>query len=106
MRTPGYNLTIKLFIPAPKSDFKAQANAAEMAGQAVDSGTITPELLAAATVLEVKGNYGSADLPETPPTPDPNAPPAGGEGRAGPDSPNGTPNPDPEKTGRKGRQSE
>ena len=64
MRTPGYNLTVKMFIPAPKTDFKAQAKAAEMAGQAVESGTITPELLAAATVLEVKGNYGTADLPE------------------------------------------
>ena len=43
MRTQGYAITVKLFIPAPKNDFRAQSAAASLA----DAMALTPVNLTA-----------------------------------------------------------
>lgn len=68
-RSPGYIITAKLFISAPKDSFKAQAKAATLAAKAVDESALTPELIEASTLLDIKGQFGSADLGEPKPEP-------------------------------------
>ena len=64
MRTQGYAITVKLFIPAPKTDFKAQAAAATIMDAIMTDKVLTPELVACATVLDVSGKFGSMDVDE------------------------------------------
>lgn len=77
MKTPGYLLTVKLFIPAPKNDFRAQSNASLFAADAVENKQLSAELLAVAKVVSVDGKFGSAEIEAGAVTeaqaPDPNA---------------------------------
>ncbi len=78
-RIAGYQVTVKLFIPAPKTDFKAQAKAAAIMDAIMSDGVLTSELVAAAKVVGVDGRFSSMEAPdvvsdvpandETPPTP-------------------------------------
>lgn len=58
-RVPGYAVTVKLFIPAPKSDFKAQAAAATIVASIVSDKVLTAELVAAAKVISADGRFSS-----------------------------------------------
>lgn len=58
-RTPGYNITIKAFIPSSKTDFKAQASAAALMQKITENKAIDEDFLATAKIVEIKGAYGS-----------------------------------------------
>lgn len=58
-RKTGYILNVKLFIETPKNDFKAQAEAATLASEAVEKGEVTKALIDAAEVVEITGKAGS-----------------------------------------------
>lgn len=64
-RVPGYAVTVKLFIPAPKSDFKAQAAAATIVASIVSDKVLTPELVAAAKVISADGRFSSMEQDAT-----------------------------------------
>ena len=66
MRSTGYNVTIKLFIPSPRDDFKAQAAAATFMATIVGEKTLPAELLEVAKIIDVQGRFGSAELPDEP----------------------------------------
>ncbi len=66
MRTSGYNVTIKLFIPSPRDDFKAQAAAASLMATITSEKTLPAELLAVAKIIDVQGRFGSAEIAEEP----------------------------------------
>lgn len=83
-RIPGYAITVKLFIPAPKSDFKAQAAAANIVAAIVTDRVLTAELVATAKVISADGRFTSMEQeapsePVAPSTPANNAFPAGEE---------------------------
>ena len=58
-RIPGYNVVIRAFIPAPKGDFKAQAQAALLMEVMQSTRCVPEEFFKHARVLDVKGAYGS-----------------------------------------------
>lgn len=60
-RVPGYAITVKLFIPAPKSDFKAQAAAATIVASIVSDKVLTAELVATAQVISADGRFTSME---------------------------------------------
>lgn len=60
-RIPGYAITVKLFIPAPKSDFKAQAAAANIVAAIVTDKVLTPELVMTAKVISADGRFTSME---------------------------------------------
>jgi hypothetical protein len=62
-RIQGYQVTLKLFIPVPKTDFKAQAAAASIMDAIMNDRVLTAELVAAAVVIDVSGKYSSTDAP-------------------------------------------
>ncbi len=62
-RISGYQVTVKLFIPAPKTDFKAQSKAASIMAAIMSDGVLTPELVAAAKVIGVEGKFTSMEEP-------------------------------------------
>ena len=66
MRSHGYNVTIKLFIPSPRDDFKAQAAAASLMATITSEKTLPAELLEVAKIIDVQGRFGSAELPDEP----------------------------------------
>lgn len=66
MRSPGYNVTIKLHIPSPRNDFKAQAAAASLMAMITSEKTLPAELLEVAKIIDVAGRFGSAELPDDP----------------------------------------
>lgn len=65
-KTSGYHITLKAFIPAPRTNFAAQAKAAQTMDELTTGGVITPAFVELAHVLDVTGRYGSADIPEAP----------------------------------------
>lgn len=60
-RVPGYAITVKLFIPAPKSDFKTQAAAANIVAAIVTDKVLTAELVATAKVISADGRFTSME---------------------------------------------
>lgn len=66
MRSTGYNVTIKLFIPSPRDDFKAQAAAASLMATITEQKIIPDELRVIAHVLDVAGRFGSVEIAEEP----------------------------------------
>lgn len=70
-RVPGYAITVKLFIPAPKSDFKAQAAAATIVASIVSDKVLTAELVATAQVISADGRFTSMEQDTPPATPEP-----------------------------------
>ena len=64
-RIPGYNVVIRAFIPAPKGDFKAQAQAALLMEVMQSTRCVPEEFFKHARVLDVKGAYGSMAEEET-----------------------------------------
>lgn len=63
-RVTGYNVVIKLFIPSPRDDFKAQAAAATLMQTITSEKTLPAELLEVAKIIDVNGRFGSAELPD------------------------------------------
>lgn len=63
-KTPGYTINLKLFIPAPKDDFKAQARAAELAGKIMEERVVPAGLIETAKVLDVSAKYGNVETGE------------------------------------------
>ena len=59
MRSHGYTLTIKAFIPSPKDDFKAQAAAATAMDEITTSNKLPDNFAEIATITDIKAKYGS-----------------------------------------------
>lgn len=70
----GYIVTIKAFIPSPKNDFGKQAAAATAMQEITTAKALPANFAEIATILDIGGKYGSADVPDAPEQkPDPEA---------------------------------
>lgn len=72
----GYIVTIKAFIPSPKTDFAKQAAAANAMLAITQNKALPDDFATIATILDIAGKYGSADIPDVAPPeqkPDPEA---------------------------------
>ena len=65
-KVAGYTVTIKAFIPSSRTDFAAQAKAATAMAELIAAKVITPGFVELATIIDVSGKFGSAELPELP----------------------------------------
>lgn len=64
MRQSGYVLTIKAFIPSPKSDFAKQAAAALAMDQITKTNKLPDNFAEIATITDIAGKYGSVEVEE------------------------------------------
>lgn len=72
----GYIVNIKAFIPSPKNDFGKQAAAATAMQEITTAKALPANFAEIATILDISGKYGSADIPDAQPVeqkPDPEA---------------------------------
>ncbi len=62
-KTKGFNIRIDAFVALDPKNFTAQAAAFALIGTLQDTKKLTPEFIAAATILDVNAKQGSAELP-------------------------------------------
>ncbi len=58
-RKSGFIVTIKAFVPTPKNDFQAQANAASLMHSLTATKALTEDFLKVAEVIDVSARVGS-----------------------------------------------
>lgn len=63
-RQSGYILTIKAFIPSPKTDFAKQAAAALAMDQITKTNTLPENFAEIAKITDISGKFGSIDIEE------------------------------------------
>lgn len=65
-RQSGYMLTVKMFVPTDKTDFKATAKAAETVAAAAEAQEITADLAKISKVVSIQGIMTSMEVPDEP----------------------------------------
>lgn len=68
-RQSGYMLSIKLFVPTPKTDFEKQASVAKRVSESVKKGALDPTLLEEGDIADISGAMTSRSVETKPATP-------------------------------------
>lgn len=64
MKTPGYNITIKAFVPSSKTDFKKQAEAATLMATLTGDKSLPDDFNDIAIITDISAKYGSGEIPD------------------------------------------
>lgn len=61
MKTPGYNIVIKAFVPSSKTDFKKQAEAATLMATLTGDKSLPEDFNDIAIITDISAKFGAGD---------------------------------------------